>query len=257
MQPADVWAAIDRLMTLEHPQLVNLREMSRLPWSVWKRITDDQLFDMLHILDWMEIDRTSPVPVCHKMMIDDTMYHLPAARFTNVTCLEYALINDYYDAFISGGDQMSQDKLISIMLRPAGINADTFSDKRVKLVSSAQAATWLPDIAQLPAGIKAYITMLASANIQFIYDTYGDWIFKQVEPVTEDEDPLLSQEEDSGPDFRWWGTFMSIASDLLFGNVESVHHTDIHSICQHLVMKKIQYLKDKAAIDKASNRHSV
>jgi len=253
MTPDQIWRCIDLLIsTTDRSDIV--RYLLDLPWPVMRRLHRSQMYDMIQCIDWMQIDQRASSPLAPYIPIRDakpwigeaveyTRLYLPCAQWANVVGMEYALIDDLYHQYIDATPQEAQDiqdRMLAIILRPAGPGDDPYSDPRVRLISTQQTEQWLPDVRALSPGIKAYITLFISANIQYVYDLYQPWLFqRQADPEDTAAVSASSGTGDlgGGINLGWWGAFMDCATDGLFGDLDRVYQTPIHTICSHLIRK--------------------
>jgi len=230
------------------PRRQIVEELLSLPGEILGRIEISEMYDLIRCIDWMQIDPRDVAPITpwieHKSKLNrKTKLYLPGKMFRNVTAMEYAMISDLYDEFKEDQNSDVESRMIAMALRPAGDSDDPASDPRIKLLSSDQAKEWLPLIRSLPDSIRAYMTTLISANIHRIYEQYKDWLFTDPE----------SKEESEGLNFGWWGVFMDIAQDGVFGDYNGVLYTDIHTICAYQIRKveearKMRYESQHASV---------
>lgn len=245
MSAADVWAVAEMLV-FDADRLDILRYVLKLPAPVFDMIDPGQAYDLLTVLDFAHLDALATAPLAnHVPVIDSDRFsalYLPADRFTNVTAMEYALLEDTYKKFNNSGDIADLDALLILCLRPAGDSVDYHSDKRCTLISTAQAREWLPEVQGLPLWQKTVLLQMIEANRNFVFQAYKDWLFTPSGP-----------EEDSAGDgainFGWWGALLTVAEDGAFGPLDKVYQTDIHTVCMYLVqkvseMRRIQRQRD-------------
>lgn len=257
LSPGQVWRCIDLLMT--HTERIPvLRYLLDLPPFILASMSRAELYDILRCISWMEIDQRATAPAAPYIDLPrHTIRHtpgrevlqrlpsrlyLPCAEWANVVGMEYALVDDLYHQYLEASPADAQDiqeRMIAIILRPAGPSDDPHSDPRTRLVSLQQTETWLSVVRSISPGIKAYITLLISANIQHIHDSYQRWLFPQSQESDDSSDLTASSGTGDlgggGLNFGWWGAFMDVASDGIFGDLDRVHQTPIHTICMHLI----------------------
>lgn len=254
MDPPAVWKAIDHLIT-STDRAPLIRDILNIPPLLLRRIHHGEMYDIIRTLDWMQIDQTSTAPAAPYIATPGCRLYLPCESWANVVGMEYALIDDMYHSYIDADASSApaiQDDMLSIMLRPAGPSDDPYSDPRTRLVSLQQTHQWRDQISAMPIGIKAYMTLFISANIQFLHDTYGTWLFAKAEDPSDTSSVSASTGTGSlsgGLNFGWWGSFMDIAADGLFGDLDRVHQTPIHTICMHLCRKVDEARRLKAQQD--------
>lgn len=247
MTPSDAWTCIDRLMrSVPRRQLV--QHLLQVPWYVWYRIDHHQMYDLIACLDWMQLDLQSCEPVAPyidvKVRRTRERLYLPSAHFSNVVGIEYGLLDDMYQEFRPGQDPEIERQMIAVVLRPAAISDSKriIGDPRVRLDTKGETETWMRYVEALPESVRAYITMLISANRADIYDTYQD-LFRRSDDTTEGGS--------TGVNFGWWGTFMDVAEDGIFGTYDQVLQTSIHNILIHLYRKWDAYQREKREMEHA------
>jgi len=236
------------------PRIDILRDLLKVPTRVWEDITAGERWDLLQLLDWMQLDPKSTTPVAPYIDIKVSggkhqRLYLPTAAFNNVTGLEYTLIDDLYSEFIKTQDADVECRMIAFTLRPGVGYAAGLDDgmelpliQRIKLTSPAQITAWLPLITLLPLSIRTYMTMLISANRADFHDRYGPWLFEQ--QSTNADDGLDAEADEAGYDIGWHGAFMDIAADGVFGTYDDVCHTAHHTICIYMC-RKVQEARDR------------
>jgi len=229
-----------------------------MPLYMLQRIGAGQLYDLLTCIRWMDIDRSDTHPIAPYIDVnagrDIIRLHLPSAQFTNVTGLEYVLLDDMYKKYIEYRRPDDEARMIAMMLRPAGASPDPASDPRVQLLSSKQAEAWYPLVRSLPDSIRAYMTTLISANRDQLHQMYGPWLFSGSGIETKEGDDQVSTPEPEGLNFGWWGAFLDIAQDGVFGDHDHVLQTPIHTICTHMIRKVDEARRRKQEHDHAMIR---
>lgn len=172
-------------------------------------------------LQW--VHDPSPVMPFKEVNHAGMVLHLPGDAFEHGTCLEWALAEEYYEA-ATKGDEPSLLLLCATILRPVQGNERTRIIDRKDIERHARALSNLPQEIIIA-------TMLYMAGVKkSVHDTYNEWLFKK--PVDDDD------ATPSGPDFGWWGTYLSIAESQVFGDYEKVLTTNFHTVCVYLVQKK-------------------
>lgn len=169
----------------------------------------------------LPLDKPLVSSICPRKV---TLY-FPAEQFTNVTGREYAMMDDM---IVNG---TSEDRMLAVLCRPTSPDRPHY-DKRIPLTSGEQIAAWLPEVQAIPEEIRTYLHVVFSGYRINLYETYKDWLFPSSAGSGSDDD---KKQESGGLDFGWWGAFISIAKDGVFGTYEQVLNTPIHNICMHLV----------------------
>lgn len=230
-------------MLNEEPRALNVRDLLLLPTSVFRRIDEDLMYDLCQHLKWMEVESFTTTPVAPYIDIktgplNRERLYLPKQRFNDVDGMEYALVDDAYTEIINEQDVQAQLLMIAYILRP-GENG-----KRKKLEGPGEIKDWIHLVERLPLSIISYLTSLISLNRQDIYDSYGEWLFNAPASGSDDEEDEDIDDVESDPlDYRWHTLFMDIAQDGIFGTLDQVYRTSIHTICIYQ-SRKIQRARD-------------
>lgn len=230
------------------PRRQLVQQLLSIPFKVWEKIDHHQMYDLISTQDWMQLDMQSCEPVAPyidvKVRRTRERLYLPSANFSNVVGIEYGLIDDMYQEFRPGQDPDIERRMIAVILRPGTSDAgkSTIGDPRVKLESKSETEDWLRYIEALPETVRAYITMFISANRADIYDTYKDLFERPAES---------SEGASTGVNFGWWGTYMDVAEDGIFGTYDDVLQTSIHNILIHLYRKWDAYQREKRELEHA------
>ncbi len=239
LTPQQVWHCID--MVIRGQSLGQVAEyLLQLPAFIQDRLTDEERYDLLRCISWMHIDTKSTAPAAPYIeMKGGDRLHMPSDKFASVTCLEYVLLDELYTEYIVDQDPEREHRLVSIVLRPSGPSDDPASDPRVKLLSIEQTDQWVDAVRHLPESIRVYIITLISANRAMVHEQYGHWLFTETPAVVPDQNggEIDTQPTDSGLNFGWWGAYLDVAADGVFGTYDQVLHTPFHTVCMHMVRK--------------------
>jgi len=239
LTPEQAWHCMDMVIRgCRRTELVEY--LIQLPAYIHQRLQPGEIYDLLRLITWMEIDTASTAPIAPYIEVEGIRLYLPSAQFASVTCLEYVLIDELYTQYIQTQpqDMDMEMRLVALTLRPAGPSHDPSSDPRVQLLSTEQTAEWMHLIRQLPESIRVYIVTLISANRAWVHEQYAHWLFTQ-QPIlrTDGDDDTEIQADDSGLNFGWWGAYLDVAADAVFGTYDQVLHTPFHTVCMHMVRK--------------------
>lgn len=252
LTPAQVWHCMDLIIT-GAPRRQILDYLLELPAFMEELLSPAEVYDLLRVITWMQLDPASPSPVAPYIETESHgRLYLPLAKMEYTTCREYMLVDQVYEEYIQAQDPEVEMRLIALMLRPAGPSPYMASDPRILLQSEEHAAQWLPAVRELPDSIRVYMATLISAMRRYIYDTYHHWLFSPSSGVPLEEGQTQRQlgqgvpsgappedieEEESGLNFGWLGAFMDVASDGLFGPFEQVLDAQFHHVCIHMTRK--------------------
>lgn len=208
-----------------------IRAMARLAgMSRWQilGLSDENLATLSVGLEWLRLQPTD-IPLQASFRVGLTTYHLPLAKFEDGTALEYAMADDYYQKYEEGDDEALR-MLVATLARPMQDGHRIPLTDRDEVTARARALRrlspwWLACVWMYWAGVK-----------QYVYRTYGRWLFDQPDDEEGDEDSAPSM--NNRINFGWWGVYMDIAESGVFGPLESVHQVNFHEIAVYLIRKE-------------------
>lgn len=190
-----------------------IRRLAGWPMRLFWQIDPLDLYFIQESLNW--IDQPTHVMPFQSLDHKGVTYDLPGDGFENATCLQWALADEYFQAITSGKDDTPVYQIAAIILR------DKTTDRK-------QVDATARDLRTLdPTRLAALVSYFAGVK-QYVHQVYGSYLFKK-----EDED-----DQPSGPQFGWWGVFLSVAESGTFGTYEQVLQTNFHTLCVYLVQKK-------------------
>lgn len=193
---------------------------------------------------------TEPKPDCEQIPVAEfewkgQTYGFPSAKGANITCLEYAVAEDYYKA-LEGGDEQSLWLLAATLWREC--DADRRStlqrgDPRVPLYDKAEVEARAVDFQGAPMEILLQALLYFVGLKMYVHRVYRTWLFDAPEDDDDEEEdasPEPPTRQSGGPDFGWWGVFQYVAEVGLFGKVKEVYQTSFHEVCVFLVRKRME-----------------
>jgi len=221
-------------------QRAMLRDLLRhLPRSILGQLPPLDFAALASLLDWtqaeMQCDQV-PVPHC---TVGGRMYHMPTAKGANVTCLEYAIADDYYSQFVQGDPTALLHLVATIWREQHADSADALrrGDKRAPLFDKAEIEARAVRLKKMPEDLQLQALMYFAGLKKYVHRVYGKWIFEQPD---EGEEPDEKRQESRGPDFGWWGILQQVAESGTFGIIAQVNQASIHEVCVFLVRKRIE-----------------
>ncbi len=233
------WAA-----TLQPPEMKRriLRDLVPLMWRR-KMMPAEQGAIVAH-LEW-----ALPVPDAEVIPLEsffhrDVRYVFPKAKGPNVSCVEFALCDDYYKQFVDG-DAEALLRVSACLWREEDEEEREMlkrGDERVLIHSQAEVEARLIRLTGVPQEVHIQALMWWIGMKMLINKMYGKWLFEEDEDEDEDEDaPAYAEASASkGPNFGWWGIFLDVAETGVFGPLEKVYQASIHDICIFLVKKRAE-----------------
>lgn len=206
-------------------------------------LTDEQVATLAEGLSWL---RLSPVvaPLRPGFRRLASRYELPAAKFENGTALEFALADDFFQAYQEGDEQALYHLLATLAAPVRNGKRQSVSDRGEALRRGRRLRSipfeWLAAVWMYWAGVK-----------QYVHDTYGPWLFQQDPPPEDEEDDTSAgpATDTSGPNFGWWGKYLEVAEAGVFGSLPAVHQTNFHELCMYLVKKEADNRAQQRALE--------
>lgn len=193
-------------------------------------------------LDWLlPVEDSEWIPL-ESFYHKDVRYFFPMAKGQNVTCLEFALCDDYYKSMLSG-DKGAQYRVSACLWREEDDDPKAIlrrDDARVLLNSQGEIEQRVKQMAGVPDEVHLQAVLWWSGLKTLVHRMYGRWLFEGDDEDDEDdtENAAPQSSPGNGPDFGWWGIFLDVAESGAFGPLEKVHQASIHDVCMFLVQKR-------------------
>jgi hypothetical protein len=190
-------------------------------------------------LSWL-YQSAGPSPLLDSFAHMGMVYYLPKPKGENMTCLEFALCEDYYEAATTADDPTEAARamllLTATLCRHAQADKEAAraqGDLRVPLTAREEVEVRAERLQRLPPEYVHMALLYWVGTKEYLANLYGQWLFEK--PV-DDEDPDADEPQKSnGQLFGWWGVYMDVAEKNIFGNLDAVHHTNLHTLCMYLV----------------------
>lgn len=241
-------------MTL--PRLAAQRAMVRdllgkVPGRIRHRLSGFDFASLAMNLSW-----TEATPQCDSVPIPNfshrgRSYVLPSRHGENLTCLEYAIADEYYKAF-TDGDAGALALLVATLCREEDPDAEAAlrrGDKRVPLHDKAEIVARAERLRDAPHEMQLQALLYFGGMKTYMHRVYGKWLFEQPEEEEEDSG-IEASKKPRGPDFGWWGMLQQVAEGRVFGNIKDVYQASLHEVCVYLVRKRLQEEQAQTAYQK-------
>ncbi len=230
------------LMTLPRPAATRAMVRDLLPKWVRRRISDLDFAGLTMLLDWAKAEHDClqvPIP-CFEHA--GTTFHFPTRKGENVSCIEYALADDYYKQFTDGDTDAMLNLVAAIWREPDQDQERALrrDDQRTPLHSKAEVARRVTMLRSAPAEIHLQALLYFGGLKAYIHRVYGNWLFEETEDESDEEGISDQEKAPSSPDFGWWGIFQSVAESGVFGNLDQVYQASLHDVCIFLVRKRVE-----------------
>lgn len=223
------------------PEEVNLKILNDLLPSNWRRqLSHLENGAIVGHLGWvMPVQDVEVIPL-ETFEHNDVRYVFPKPKGPNVSCIEFALCDDYYKQFIAG-DAEALLRVSACLWREEEDDRREMlkrGDDRVLLHSQAEVEARVERLTGAPQEIHIQALMWWIGMKMLVNKMYGKWLFEEdededIEDV--DEPAYAKASAGKGPNFGWWGIFLDVAETGVFGPLEKVYQAAIHDICIFLV----------------------
>jgi len=230
------------LMTLPRQAAVRAMVRDLLPRWVRASISDLDFAGLTTLLDWVQAEHDCSQIAIPSFQHQGVTYHFATAKGESVSCIEYALADDYYKDF-SEGNESALLRLVATIWREADMDearALRRDDKRVPLYSKSEVEKRAKALQSAPMEIHLQALLFFGGLKAYIYRVYGKWLFEEPDDPEDDADTATEQPPPSAPDFGWWGIFQRLAESGTYGVKDQVLQESIHEVCINLVRKQVE-----------------
>lgn len=190
-------------------------------------------------LDWMP-----PAPDCQNVPFPSFRHrgrrlHFPQRGFENGRCLEFALAEGYFEAYMTDGEPRQLLLLTATICREAKFWKKTrlkTGDIRVELHQPDQIEARADRLKNLPVEYQMAALLFFAGAKKLVAETFP-MLFSERPAADSDGDAARVEEESpqNGPKFGWWSKFMEVAAAGLFGDYEAVLQKPFWLVLMHLV----------------------
>lgn len=195
--------------------------------SKYYKLKNSDVASLMDMVDFSFLETAPLYPLIKSFRCGFVKYYFGEAKLRTSTGLEFQLIDQYYSEYIKTSDPKKLQCLVATMARRQAKKIDQikFEDKRIQLISQSDVEARAEMFQKLPPEIYLTALMYAFSSLQFMQKTYG---------------PILggSTKKASRVNLGWTATFMSIAETRVFGDLNAVYHTNIHTLMAFLIQKK-------------------
>lgn len=218
-----------------------LRVLLDVPDAMFRRLTGDQVAALLEALPWLAA-KPDPAPAITSFRYLGRTYFFPTAHGMNLSAIEYPIADEAFLDYAKSGKPEALLLLCGTLLReqePDEATAILRGDRRVQLLSRAQAAHRAGLFDRLPTDVKQAALLYFAGVKEFVHRAYGPVLFE--EPEKDEHGNLL--QSNTRPSLGWWSLYHSVATDGPFGNLQAVYQTGFHDVCLYLV-ERVRQQKD-------------
>lgn len=215
-----------------------------IPATFRRRMSEMDFAALALQLSWTTAEpQCEHVPIPHYTMAA-RMYHFPTTKGENMTCIEYAIADEYYTAY-ADGDTAALPLLTATLWRQSDNEPGAAlrrGDRRVPLYDKAEIVHRARVLSEAPAEIHLQSLHYFGGLKKYIHRVYGNWLFEQPddEGGDDDEEPMETTGTTGQPDFGWWGIFQEVAESGTFGDIKAVYQAPLHEVCVFLVRRRVQ-----------------
>jgi hypothetical protein len=245
------------------PQAAELRILSLLSGIGYRTLLAIRPSDLVAIcshLSWL-YQSAGPSPLMDNFAYMGMVYHLPKAKAENMSCLEFALCEDYYEEAITQDDPVQASRamllLAATLCRHGQADKEAArakGDLRVPLTAREEVEVRADRLQRLPAEYVHLALLYWVGTKEYLATLYGKWLFEK--PNTDDEENTDPDEPESPRKnqlFGWWGVYMDVAEKNIFGNLDAVHQTNLHTLCMYLIKQVEQGWEMERRIEMQKN----
>jgi hypothetical protein len=232
------------VVTMEPPAAKSRILRDLVPLRFRRAMTDLDFAALSSHLDWLEVKPDTENAPLDGFTHNDVQYAFPNAKGANVSCIEFALCDDYYKEF-SEGNADALLRVSACLWREEDDNereALRRGDARVPLYSKEEVEARVKRLEGVAHEVHIQALLWWVGMKMLVSKMYGNWLFEQDDEDDEDEPAYAkaSAGEGKGPNFGWWGIFLDVAESGTFGPLDKVYQTSIHDICIFLVKKRAE-----------------
>jgi hypothetical protein len=222
------------------------RIASRIPKAVWFALDAESKAAMVSVVR----EFATAKPDCANLPFaalrcDGRDYYFPKPNGSNITAMEFAIADEYYNK-VAAGDTKVLPLLVSTICReahPDNAEAMRRDDVRVPIYSRTEVEARAAIIKDAQPAMQFSALLYWAGMKQLVATLYGEWLFDAPEQPEEGEpepQPNEAPVQSPQPNFGWWGSFLTVAESGVFGNVEQVHHTAFHNVCVWMVKQEVK-----------------
>jgi hypothetical protein len=196
----------------------------------------EQLWELYDTLSWMK-DPPGTTPIIDHFEYKGVTYHFPKPMLENASGYEFAVAEEIYPLIQGDTAEENLLKLTATICRPADPDKAAVianEDIRIPLYNKEERDLIARDLQGLDPAVQHIAFLYFTACKEFIHELYGPFIFTGDSP--DDVSKMLG----------WYGTFFSIAETGIFGKLDQVFQTKLHTLLQYL-------MKAKADTDRIKN----
>lgn len=227
-----------------------MRHCLRLPAWAWQAMRAEEVAALAGALAWMRLDADCDTVPFPSFTHERVTYHFPKPKGENMSCIEYAIADEYYLQLVRDGDESALLLLTATLYRQETSErgrAIREDDARVPLHSRAEIierANWLR---RAPLEYQTAALLFFAGLKQYVRKVYGPHLFdlddEDDDELTNDPNDELTNNDsnDANEDgFGWWGIFQDVAEARLFGTMKEVYQASFHEVCMWLVRQRIR-----------------
>ncbi|MDJ1468156.1 hypothetical protein [Xanthocytophaga flava] len=199
-----------------------------------RKLTDFERFELLELVRWCW---NTPMDACpiEYFSFEGKDYYLPLKDFSHMSAIEFAMGHLHMQIFLRG-KYTHLDKLVSTICRPLdpgkNIMSPDFDGERREKYSTPAADVRAARFEKLDITYKIMV-------LQYFINL-EKYIFKQYDVF--DKSSTKEEQPKGDSAVLWVKMLFDIAETGVFGDIDKVYHTDIHTILFYLQKKKQERL---------------
>jgi hypothetical protein len=214
-------------------RLAVLQELCPVPRKLLRKLTADQLWDLLTLVAWVWREEVSPDQLT-EFRHRGRVYLVPAPRLADAVLIEWAMAKVYFQQFARPKSPSPQalDQLVATLCRPARADLDVvqqdpgWDGQRRERYNAKLAEARAKELADAPLAVKVLVLHHFLAALRFVHRAYPDLWRK---PGPEPEGPAAPKPKHSD------GTEVlellhNLAEKGTYGTYEATAYINVHTI---------------------------
>jgi len=196
------------------------------------RLSSQERFDLLELVRWCWLTPMDSCPIEH-FEFNGKKYYLPLKDFSHMAAVEFGMAHLHLQIFLRSSNSLNLDKLVATICRPLdqgkNVMDPNFDGERREKYSTPAADIRAKSFQNLNVATKVMVLQYFLDFQKNIYKSYD--IFDKA-PNSQGQRPGNESA------VLWIKMLFDVAEIGVFGDIDKVYHTDIHTILFFLQKKK-------------------
>lgn len=218
----------------EYPWFLRNIEKKKIIFPLWLRVlkrrglklSNEHTWELFHLVDWEFLRDYPATPPKEEFSFMFTRYVWAKENLENSTALEFQLMENQLIKYQETGDKKHLKALTYCVVRPRDLDGYVErEDKRKPFISETDLMVSSAKLI-LPPWVYIGAIIFAQTNLKNISDMYGR---------------ILTGGKGKSDGLGWTSTFMSVAESGIFGDINQVYKTNIHTILTFIYKKQVEF----------------